>query len=266
MMSQKFLLTDREVEVVQLLLQGKSNKMIALKLGISISTVEFHLTNIYMKMNVGSKFELILNLVDKVLQQGKWNLGKSPDDKQRDLSDNDLGKTLVTNGANLKAKEMYSMQNKIGRNELTLKTNIIAGTAASLISGIGVVLLMMRFGHTAFESVLPWILPLTIVLTGLGAFLGWLNHKRSYSLWKLIITTMVGVYTGAILMIPIVGFVVYPLTKVIMRWGIIQRELIPNETASSMVIVAYLIAWLVSGLGISFFFNTIITKRKSVLA
>lgn len=36
-------LSNREREVVQLLLEGKSNKLIALALGISDRTVEFHL-------------------------------------------------------------------------------------------------------------------------------------------------------------------------------------------------------------------------------
>ena len=55
-------LSKREWEVAKLLLQGKSNKLIALSLGISISTVEFHLKNIYAKFQVSSRIELILKL------------------------------------------------------------------------------------------------------------------------------------------------------------------------------------------------------------
>jgi DNA-binding NarL/FixJ family response regulator len=40
-------LSNREWEVAKLLLEGKSNKLIALSLGISDRTVEFHLKNIY---------------------------------------------------------------------------------------------------------------------------------------------------------------------------------------------------------------------------
>jgi len=57
-------LTARERQVVDLLLQGKSNKQIALGLGISERTVEFHLNNVYTKLQVGSRTELILNLVE----------------------------------------------------------------------------------------------------------------------------------------------------------------------------------------------------------
>lgn len=55
-------LSNREWEVVKLLMEGKSNKLIALSLGISDRTVEFHLKNIYAKFQVSTRVELILKL------------------------------------------------------------------------------------------------------------------------------------------------------------------------------------------------------------
>jgi DNA-binding CsgD family transcriptional regulator len=55
-------LSKREKEVLNLVLQGKSNKQIALSLDISVRTVEFHLKNIYAKFQVDSRIELILEL------------------------------------------------------------------------------------------------------------------------------------------------------------------------------------------------------------
>ena len=55
-------LSKREWEVAKLLLEGKSNKLIALSLGISDRTVEFHLKNIYNKLQVSTRVELILKL------------------------------------------------------------------------------------------------------------------------------------------------------------------------------------------------------------
>jgi len=55
-------LSKREEEVVELLLQGKSNKQIALSLGISDHTVEFHLRNVYAKLQVSSRAEAIIKL------------------------------------------------------------------------------------------------------------------------------------------------------------------------------------------------------------
>ncbi|MBI5953618.1 MAG: hypothetical protein HY865_18340 [Chloroflexi bacterium] len=63
-------LSKREKEVAKLLLQGKSNKQIALTLGISEHTVEFHLKNIYRKRGVGSRAEAIIELGKPVLQTG----------------------------------------------------------------------------------------------------------------------------------------------------------------------------------------------------
>lgn len=61
-MTQPQILSSREKEVVDLLLKGKSNKLIGSALGISTRTVEFHLKNIYTKFQVGSRTELILKL------------------------------------------------------------------------------------------------------------------------------------------------------------------------------------------------------------
>jgi DNA-binding NarL/FixJ family response regulator len=46
------LLSEREKDVGRVLSQGKSNKRIALELGLSTRTVEFHLGNIYTKVSI----------------------------------------------------------------------------------------------------------------------------------------------------------------------------------------------------------------------
>ncbi|GIK58530.1 MAG: DUF805 domain-containing protein [Chloroflexi bacterium] len=61
-MSQLDVLSDREREVVDLLLEGNSNKAMAAALHISERTVEFHLKNIYDKFDVRSRVELVLKL------------------------------------------------------------------------------------------------------------------------------------------------------------------------------------------------------------
>lgn len=70
-------LSTREQEVVKLLLQGKSNKLIAWSLGISDRTVEFHLKNIYAKFQVSSRVELILELGKVSGRLESKNLGYS---------------------------------------------------------------------------------------------------------------------------------------------------------------------------------------------
>lgn len=63
-------LTPREAEVAAEVLSGKSNKAIAYTLRITESTVEFHLKNIYSKLGVGSRTELILKLGKSTVARG----------------------------------------------------------------------------------------------------------------------------------------------------------------------------------------------------
>lgn len=56
-------LTEKENEVLTLILAGKSNKGIAAAMSISESTVKFHVSNIYSKYDVGSRAELISTLL-----------------------------------------------------------------------------------------------------------------------------------------------------------------------------------------------------------
>lgn len=50
-------LTARETEILTLLAQGSANKEIAVRLGLSVHTVERHLTNLYGKIGVRSRSE-----------------------------------------------------------------------------------------------------------------------------------------------------------------------------------------------------------------
>jgi NarL family two-component system response regulator YdfI len=52
-------LTPREIEVLRLMADGASNKIIAHKLGISDHTAKFHVTSILSKLNAGSRTEAV---------------------------------------------------------------------------------------------------------------------------------------------------------------------------------------------------------------
>jgi DNA-binding NarL/FixJ family response regulator len=52
-------LTDREMEVLQLLAQGLANKQIAVKLSISEHTVKFHVSSIYTKLGAANRTEAV---------------------------------------------------------------------------------------------------------------------------------------------------------------------------------------------------------------
>lgn len=56
----QYKISQREKEIIRLILNGKSNKEIAYDLHISLSTIKTHITSIFCKMNINSRYELIL--------------------------------------------------------------------------------------------------------------------------------------------------------------------------------------------------------------
>lgn len=57
------LLTEREKEIVLLILKGKTKKEIAKALFLSVSTIKTNVENIYQKFNVHNKTELIIYVI-----------------------------------------------------------------------------------------------------------------------------------------------------------------------------------------------------------
>lgn len=59
------ILSNREIQIVKELARGVGNKEISISLGISINTVEKHLTTIYKKLGVKCRAEAILWWIEK---------------------------------------------------------------------------------------------------------------------------------------------------------------------------------------------------------
>ena len=59
------LLSDRELEVLQLMASGAANKQIASDLTISESTVKTHVTNIFQKLDVNHRTEAVTKAMSK---------------------------------------------------------------------------------------------------------------------------------------------------------------------------------------------------------
>ncbi len=60
-----FSLSDREVQIIQLIAEGYTNKAIASKLCLSIHTIGSHRKNIFRKLNIRSASELTLYAIQK---------------------------------------------------------------------------------------------------------------------------------------------------------------------------------------------------------
>jgi putative AdoMet-dependent methyltransferase len=91
--------SQREKAVIELLLQGKSNKQIAAALGVSIRTIEYHLSNIYAKLETTSRTETVLKLSATNLRESTGSLPPpglrdSTVEKTGDSSDNDKNSPL----------------------------------------------------------------------------------------------------------------------------------------------------------------------------
>ncbi len=62
-----FGLTSRELQVIALIVAGYTNKDLATKLGISEHTAKHHLTNIFDKLGVSNRLELVLFAINQQL-------------------------------------------------------------------------------------------------------------------------------------------------------------------------------------------------------
>ena len=67
-------LTPREIEILQLVLAGRTNKAIAAEISISEKTVEFHLDHIYTKIGMRTR-----------MQAGVWAIQQGIDTETREI-------------------------------------------------------------------------------------------------------------------------------------------------------------------------------------
>ena len=85
--------SERERKVIEALLQGKSNKQIAVVLGVSVRTIEFHLSNVYKKLGVTSRTEAVLELSKEhpreSVAERSDELRKSTVEKPRETTENE---------------------------------------------------------------------------------------------------------------------------------------------------------------------------------
>jgi DNA-binding CsgD family transcriptional regulator len=69
------LLTDRETQVINLVLHGHSTKSVAERLGISVETVKLHRKHAYAKLEVSSQAELFYLFLDSLMSASNYRGG-----------------------------------------------------------------------------------------------------------------------------------------------------------------------------------------------
>jgi two-component system response regulator DctR len=70
-------LTERERQVLTLMIEGKGNRGIAHILGVSENIVETHLKRIFQKLGVSSRVELARYVVETVEREQTKDLGEA---------------------------------------------------------------------------------------------------------------------------------------------------------------------------------------------
>ncbi|HSB01567.1 MAG TPA: helix-turn-helix transcriptional regulator [Anaerolineales bacterium] len=241
-------LSNREQEVVKLLLQGKSNKLIAAALGISERTVEFHLKNIYAKFQVSSRIELVLKLGNATGTFEIEKLGDSTVARPGESAENRDKLNSRTDWAT-SSKATVSMTGK----ELEMKNflntkHVLVGVVTALLTGLLWVVLLRRFGHMSLDDIRTWMAPLIVILAMIGSSVGLIGKRHGNTLLKVCFSTLFGTGLSPIAILPLMGMVVLPLGKLADRIGFIDRTTMPMEVATTLAITAMLAIWLVLGI------------------
>jgi DNA-binding CsgD family transcriptional regulator len=247
-MTQNIPLTRREYEVVGLLLQGKSNKLIALGLGISDRTVEFHLKNIYAKFAVGSRVELILKLGNATGLAEAGQPGISTVAKQLESGENRDEPSPHTGRIPNFSAAVASLGKELQMKYIFNTLHVPVGVLTTLFTGFAWLALLQRFGHASPDSIRPWLLPLGVTMILIGTALGLIGKRNGSRSGKVLISSLLGSGLGSILMLPLTVAVIYPLGKLAEALGLVNRAAISTGTTSTLLYAAMLGIWLITGI------------------
>lgn len=237
--------SNREWEVINLLLQGKSNKLIASSLGVSKRTIEFHLKNIYAKFQVNSRIELILKLVnttgrievEKLGCSTVVGTGESAENRDRPNSSRDRA-TSFREAVSIPGKE-FEMKH------LLKSKHVHVGTVAALLTGFLWVAILEYSGNLSVEDFTVFIVPLAIVLAMSGLIVGVIGKQRGETLLKVLFSVIFGTGLSPFTVIPLMMFVVIPVGRLVANLGIIDPSTIPGEIASTVAMSIMIMLWLV---------------------
>jgi DNA-binding CsgD family transcriptional regulator len=259
-------LTDREWDVLKLLLQGKSNKIIASSLGVSTRTVEFHLKNIYTKYQVSSRIELILKLVNTTGGLRTEKLGFSTVARKGEVAEN----RDRLNSRMGWAKSFRETVSIIGK-ELEMKNPlnskpILTGVVTALLTG-SVWVSVLLYSHTLLvNETKGWIAPLIVILAIIGFSIGLVGKRNSNTVSKVFFSTLFGTGLSPFAIIPLMMIVVVPIGKLAEWLGLIDPSTMSSNVATTLAAIAMSGLWLIVGVtvGIVMLFVTIHKPEQSV--
>ncbi|PWH12051.1 MAG: hypothetical protein DDG60_15135 [Anaerolineae bacterium] len=238
-------LSNREWDVLKLLLQGKGNKLIALSLDISVRTVEFHLKNIYAKFQVSSRIELILKLgnatgefeIEKLRRSTVANIGENVENRDRLNLWMSWAKSF---------RETVSIIGKESEMKNLISKHIFASVIATLLTGLLWVAVLEYSGNLSVEDFKIFTIPLIIILAIGGLIVGVIGKQRGETLLKVLFSAVFGTGLSPFMIIPLMMFVVIPIGKLVAGFGGFDPSTIPAETASIIAMSIMITLWLVA--------------------
>jgi DNA-binding CsgD family transcriptional regulator len=238
-------LSKREKEVLNLLLQGKSNKMIAASLRVSVRTVEFHLGNIYAKFQVKSRVELILKLgystggrSEKLGDSTVAFRAKDADNRDR-LSYNRLWTTFFRAVISNIAKEADM--------KILKSRHVSFSIIAALLTGLSWIVWLEYTGYVLWEDFKAFVIPLGIILVLIGFIVSSVGNYWNKTLPRVLLSVVFGVGVFPFTLVPVLRFVVWPVAKLFANLGFFDPATMPAETASNILMGIALGLWLVVG-------------------
>ena len=255
-MEQSPRLSDREWQVVKLLLQGKSNKMIASSLGVSKRTIEFHLKNIYAKFQVSTRLELILKLVnatggiefEKLVHSTVAGTGEVAEN--RDRLNSRMGwamsfrDTVSIIGKEPKMKNLLSAK------------HVFTGMATALLAGfLWVFFLINNNGDLSLsaDDFTAFTIPLIIILAMIGLTVGVIGKQKNITLLKTFLSVLIGTGLSPFAVIPLMIIFVMPIEKLAAKLEM------SDKFASDLAMAVMITLWLIAGItiGITLLFVSI---------
>jgi DNA-binding CsgD family transcriptional regulator len=251
-------LSNREWDVLKLLLEGKSNKLIASSLGVSTRTIEFHLKNIYAKFQVSSRIELILKLGDATGRFESEKLGRSTvDDKWKVAENRDRPNSRMSWATSF--RETVSIIGKeLEMKNLLNSKHVRTGVITALFTGFAWVSLLLYAHHLSSDEIKVWTAPLIVVWAIIGLSVGLVGKRNGNTLRKVFSSALLG--TG-------MGPVVFPVGQLLV-WVtlIVPSTILTKDIASTLVMITMAIIWLVVGvvMGIVLLFVTIRKPEQAI--
>lgn len=245
-------LSNREWDVLNLLLQGKSNKLIASSLSISNRTVEFHLKNIYAKFQVNSRIELILKLGNATGRLEIQKLGHSTVANTAEIAENKDRLNLRISWAKSFIGKEIDMKN------LLTSKHVLVGVMTTLFTGVMWVSALLYSQWLFPSEIKAWVAPPITVWVIIGLTIGLVGKCYGTTLQRVFFSTLLGAGLSPFTIIPLMMLVVLPIGKLAEWFGMIDPATMPNDVATNLTMIAMITIWLFVGIfiGIMLLFLT----------